>query len=1117
VTQPSLFESEDELARRAIIERLDETLFVEAGAGSGKTKSLVDRVVALVVTGVPMREIAAITFTEKAAAELRDRIRQQLETVAAGTGAAASYARTALDDLDGAAISTLHAFAQRLLSENPIEAGLPPGVEVSDEIGSQVAFEDRWARFFDRLLDTHALARSLLLLGAAGVRHERLRDLAVACNDTWDLVAQRMLGDEPDPSPVDVDWLLAGLDEVCALRHECRDPDDKMVARLDEFEAYADALRNATDEYARYELLYAAQPSFKVRRTGRKESWRFGSCDLDALRDTIVELDAQREERRKVVAEAAARTLAVEIGRFTLDEAEARRRNGQLEFHDLLVLARRMLRDPESGWDVRRRVRARYTRLLLDEFQDTDPIQCDLAVLLASDDPAAAEKAWDQVPVEPGRLFVVGDPKQSIYRFRRADVHAFLTARAAIGGAPLHLTRNFRTTAPVIEFVNHVFRDLIAYDPDSQPEYVPLDPDRGAAPSGPAVVLLGTDEHPVGWPAEALRAAEAADVAATVQTAMAQGWMVRRRGAPGTDDTWERCKLGDICVLLPARTSLGHLEDALDKIGVPYRAETSSLVYGTREIRDLLAVLSAIDDPTDELALVTALRTPLLGCGDDDLYTFKVEHGGRWDHQSQLPESLPRGHPVGDAIVALREWHDARAWSSPSELIARIVRDRRVLELGFARGRPRDLWRRVRFVVDLARAFTEAQGGGLREFLVWADLQSAEGARVVETVLPETDDDAVRILTVHGAKGLEFPITIVSGMTTAARGPQHGVRLVFPHDKPTWALKIGRHVTTEEFERYLPIDEQMDFHEKLRLLYVAATRAQDHLVVSVHRSPKKEPQPDRTRWTHAELFWHSAREAPNWEALPPVAQAPLLEPAAVVARPPLPPFDEWQAERDAAFTRGVRSRVRAATAIAKDATAAAAATRDPGLAKDGRDLELPPWNKGRYGTSIGRAVHAVLQTVDLRTGDGIVETARAQAAAEGVIGREDDIVALARSALATATIREAVASHFWRETYVASPVGDQTLEGYVDLIYRTPAGLVVVDYKTDSVGDDDLDAALARYRLQGASYALAVAQATGEPVVRCVFLFLRADGAREREVHDLGTAVDEVRSFLEVS
>jgi ATP-dependent helicase/nuclease subunit A len=235
--------------------------------------------------------------------------------------------------------------------------------------------------------------------------------------------------------------------------------------------------------------------------------------------------------------------------------------------------------------------------------------------------------------------------------------------------------------------------------------------------------------------------------------------------------------------------------------------------------------------------------------------------------------------------------------------------------------------------------------------------------------------------------------------------------------------------------------------------------------------------------------------------------------APLVARAALPAFDDWHAEREAALARGSQSRVRAATAIAKEAAAA----RDPGLQKDARDLELPPWNKGRYGTAIGRAVHAVLQTIDLRTGDGIVDTARAQAAAEGVLGREDDIVALARAALSSATVGEAVASQFWRETYVASPVGPHTLEGYVDLIYRSTDGLVVVDYKTDAVADDNLEHALERYRLQGASYALAVAQATGEPVVRCVFLFLHRDGAREREVNDLETAVDEVRSFLAAS
>src|SRR5262249_26352330 len=150
--------------------------------------------------------------------------------------------------------------------------------------------------------------------------------------------------------------------------------------------------------------------------------------------------------------------------------------------------------------------------------------------------------------------------------------------------------------------------------------------------------------------------------------------------------------------------------------------------------RDLLLTLRAVDDPTDELALVSALRSPIFGCGDDDLYTFRVDHGGRWDHQAPLPDSLPAEHPVGAAFRVLAAWHESRQWVAPSELLDRIVRERRVLETGYARARPRDLWRRVRFVVDQARAFSESTGGSLRDFLRWAELQSDEGTRVVETV-----------------------------------------------------------------------------------------------------------------------------------------------------------------------------------------------------------------------------------------------------------------------------------------------------------------------------------------------------------------------------------------------
>jgi ATP-dependent helicase/nuclease subunit A len=186
------------------------------------------------------------------------------------------------------------------------------------------------------------------------------------------------------------------------------------------------------------------------------------------------------------------------------------------------------------------------------------------------------------------------------------------------------------------------------------------------------------------------------------------------------------------------------------------------------------------------------------------------------------------------------------------------------------------------------------------------------------------------------------------------------------------------------------------------------------------------------------------------------------------------------------------------------------------LQKEPRDLELPPWNKGRYGTAIGRAVHAVLQTVDLATGTGIDDAAAAQAAAEGVLDRQDTIATLARAAIASTTVRTASARPHWRETYVALPLDGITLEGYVDLVYRDDDGLVVVDYKTDAIGDDEeLARRLGHYRVQGAAYALAVAEAVGEPVHACVFVFLDPSGAREIAVtgDELIGAVTDVRQL----
>jgi ATP-dependent helicase/nuclease subunit A len=1060
----------DEGAREAVVRDLHRTLFLEAGAGSGKTKCLVDRFVALVEDGVPADRIAAITFTEKAATELTDRIRGRLEECArAGSEACTA----ALAVLDRAAIGTLHAFAQRILNEHPIEAGLPPRITVLDEIASQVGFDARWEAWVDQLLDDPAMERPIRVLLAAGAGLAHLKDVAEAFDDNWDLVAERVDRAPRTIPPVDIDDLLSEIDDVAALAGCCPDAGDKLRQHLEDVvAAVARDLRAAADEDTQLRILGEARFRFTY---GQVKNWRRPTKDevvgrLDALA-------ASAWEVRGRVQEAVLQTLASAVARFTVAGAEERRRAGELEFHDLLVLARAVLRDPQHGWAVRQALAARYQRLLLDEFQDTDPIQVELAVLIASDDPAAAGQPWEQVATRPGALFFVGDPKQSIYRFRRADIAMFLRAKDHLVGGSEALTRNFRTVRPVVDWVNATFSTVIVEEEDSQPAYLPLDAHRTEAPpTGPPVAFFGTDHGTgPGTGADALREAEADDVVAVVTRAMRQAWSV------GEGDGWRAPQWRDMAVLLPARTSLPFLEAALERAQVPYRAETSSLVYGTREVRDLLMIARAVEDPTDELAVVAALRTPAFACGDDDLYTWKVRHHGRWDHQGEVPDEAPSDHPVARGLAWLGELHRERLWLSPSAVLDRIVRDRRLLELAVVERRPRDLWRRLRFVLDQCRAWEEAGGGTLRDYLRWAAGQSAEGARVVETVLPESDDDAVRILTIHGAKGLEFPIVVLSGLTTELRSWNRGVQVRFPADG-AWAVKLRKGVSTADFDRTQPVDEQMDHNERLRLLYVAATRARDHLVVSTHRNGRKRQHP-----TSAEVFVRHGSHDDLVEHLTFDGQpAPVASQLQLPSPAPLPTLEQWRADHEAALARGLRRIATSATRLAEEAAAA----REDGLQKDARDLDLPPWQKGRYGSAIGRAVHAVLQTVDLATGEGLEAAAKAQAAAEGVLGREGVIERLARSALDADIVRRAAGLAHWREVYVGVPYGDGVLEGYIDLLYRDDDGLVVVDHKTDAWRSDaDLDAKVERYALQLQAYAHAVAEATGEKVARTLLLF----------------------------
>jgi ATP-dependent helicase/nuclease subunit A len=598
--------------------------------------------------------------------------------------------------------------------------------------------------------------------------------------------------------------------------------------------------------------------------------------------------------------------------------------------------------------------------------------------------------------------------------------------------------------------------------------------------------------------AEALRSCEAAAAADAVVTALAEGWLVE--GDTGdTAHALRPCRPGDITVLLPARTSLPALEAALRARDVPYRAENSSVVYTTTEIRHLMLALRAADDPTDQLALVAVLRTPLYGCSDVELFEW-VTAGGRWNIWAPPPESHD-DHPVADAIAHVRSIAERISWRTPSDLLAAVVDERRVLDVALDGPDWRDVWRRVRYVIDQARAWGDVGGHGVRRYLSWARLQASEG-RIADTILPEHDHEAVRIMTIHAAKGLEFPITVVSGLTTKPqRGSSTGV--VWPPGTWTLAGRDGDDV----YDEFKPIDEQMSDAERRRLLYVACTRAVDHLVVSLHRGG---PVPDDAgKYTSAELLASAGAADPATGAreLRTTAE-PFTSAQAVAVELPWADAASWADERAATLARASVRTTISATRLAED-LAGIEGRSDPGLRKDPVDLDLPPWQRGRYGTAVGRAVHGVLQFADLEHGRDIDQLSDAQCAAEGILGVSDTVAALARSALAAPIVRSTGDLEHHRELFVAAEIDGRVLEGYVDLLVRTTDGWVIVDYKTDQWTAAVRDERITRYRRQLAAYGLAIERVLAEPVVGGVLVRCRVgEAAEEIPIDDWRGAIE---------
>ncbi|UVE94134.1 exodeoxyribonuclease V subunit beta [Dietzia sp. B32] len=1139
----------DEAARLRVQSDTSATLFVEAGAGTGKTHALVERLSTLLLNdAVRVEQIAAITFTEKAAAELRDRLRVKLvEERADGE----HRADAALAGLDTAAIGTLHSFALRLLSENPLEAGIPPRVTVQQDTAEAAAVEAMWQECATLLFGSGPsaarsgnLARAVDDMLDAGVSPTAFREVVEALHRDWDRLPTDPLytGAVELPVSPDLAKVIDAVGSIVGWRDSCQDETDKLYAVLGEHEAWLANLQDATtDPSASPSWMELLRQQVKVGNVGKGASW--GGADVvKGIKEEIKQLhgvcNALLAEHWRPRIAVVLDVLIPVVRRHAAD----RQRHGTLQFHDQLVLARELLRNPT----VRERVRERYRRILIDEFQDTDPIQLDIAELLTT--------AADGSGPEPGRLFTVGDPKQSIYRFRRADIGTYLRARGSSGsGVEVErLSTNFRCSRPVLNWVNDVFSEVLTPSDGVQPEYRDLEPaptrPRYNPAHGPAPFVFRTADVPEHCPPDSKETTErqwteASDVARVIATAIREGWTHESKDGQQTP-----LRLGDIAILLPSRGSLRMLETCLDHAGIDYRAEASSIVYGTPEIRDLLLAVRALANTADEASLVGALRSPLFGCGDDDLLRWRAA-GGTWAPGAPAPSGLATS-PVAEAMDYLSAL--PRDTRRPGELLEKLVHDRMVFESVAESPRRHDLWRRIRFVIEHAWQWEESAAdpsrADLREYADWALTLTAEDARVPEPAIPEIGVDAVRITTIHASKGLEYPMVIVAGMS---RGwPTNQGRLLWTDDQPALpAVSFSAAVRDPAFTTAADLEKQHARAERIRLLYVATTRAESRLAVSGHGYIlNKSGKPKADVW--GALLGSVVEDA---DAPPLIDYGEnLLEPAPAPAVD-VPEESAWtERSRQISARSAERAGWSATRIVHPDAAAGPVGTDDDARddeAREPRPLpellasalrdrfgpaptrpeELPPAPRGTplaSGPDVGTAVHHLAEHTDLSrllgpTADPVSAIADwerwaadqlvALGSGGGLRGSRNpeavaEMVSVARTALTSEPVRRAAARTHWAELPVAGPLStaDGTtvaVDGVVDLVMEEADGsLTIIDYKTDvavTVGTVD------EYLLQLCAYAELLGGSVGRSVGRIELVFCR--GARPTVVaRDLG-------------
>lgn len=1081
--------------RHVALSALGESCWVEAGAGTGKTTLLIGRLLNLVLSGsAGLEEIAAITFTEKAAAELKLRLREELEERLSASAEASERLKLhkALGEIEYGAITTIHSFAAVLLRERPVEAGIDPGFEVIDSGALQELLEQAWESWFgDELLAGRPLLRKAFQMGCTT---GQLKTLAMALYAQRDLVAEAVCPpppapDESLPFPADLKRLLP---ELRALQNDCRRREEDAGCRqIDELTAAALKLAGLDDSGERERFLLRGFPSIAAR--GNQANW----ADRKSCRrqkEICGELKDSLEQTRRLIGGRLVAGLAA-WGCGFIEAAElAKERSGVLDFHDLLLKARNLLR---GNADVRAYFQQRFRYLLVDEFQDTDPLQVEIVFLLAADSPDAT--SWHEASPIPGKLFLVGDPKQSIYRFRRADIEIYQEARRIIErqGRVVPITQNFRTLPLLVDWVNDIFSALILPCENYQPAYEPLIAYR---PPGdrPSVVLL---EPPVSLEDQkvaAIREAEASAIAAALEQAVGS-WQV-------TGDSGSRRPLsyGDCALLFPTTTGLELYEDALQARGIPYRLEGGRIFFQRGETAALKNLLTVLGNPYDRLALVAVLRY-WFGISDEELYLYHSA-AGSFDCLADPPPQFPQ---FKEAFALLGEMHRRQEGESLSCLIEELLERTWFWQrLGLQSG-GRRVMANIQKILAMVRARDQERPLTTRSFGRWLELAGSGGREEAESQILEAGGDAVQLLTIHKAKGLEFPLVVLANLASQGRNQAElflGGRL-----QRRFEINLGPLLASAGYEQAATREAARREAEQARLYYVAATRARDYLLLPRFYGRKPggfwEHLESRLGELKPEAAWPGCFSLPTLKAdvsLKPAPEAAGLKkagPAAAELPVLLAGREQWLEQR-----RRLLSAARLPGPY--HSVSSLARVRDERLpaelletAFSGASLPVSELS----GAALGSAFHQVMEEVDLYSPDcGRLARQAAEAAHFWGLAGPGELERLLRNTLKHPLLERARRSSILqRELPFVCNLQGSLIEGIVDLLFLEQEGLVIADYKTDRLDGAMLEQRWPGYRRQGEIYALAMAEITRLPVKEVCFLFVRSGLLKSIEYPDL--------------